>query len=66
VSTCKEGQPLLYAKVPHRQDISHNSSHNELNEYIEKNLHNFSNLKQIVLNGGKVQVAYDGLELFAD
>ncbi len=46
--------------------ISHNSSHNELNEYIEKNLHNFSNLKQIVLNGGKVQVAYDGLELFAD
>lgn len=41
--------------------LTHNHSHNEVSDYINKNLNNYENLKKIKANGGVVEPAYDGL-----
>lgn len=43
--------------------LTHNSSHEEVNEYIKEHLHLYENLNNIVKNGGIVEAAYDQLEL---
>lgn len=44
--------------------MSHDFFHSQIQEYIDKNLEQYKNLKKIVLSGGTVSPAFDGLELF--
>lgn len=44
--------------------MSHDFFHTQIQEYIDKNLDKYKNLKKIVLSGGTVSPAFDGLELF--
>lgn len=53
------------AKYTWLTHICHDNSHKQIQKYIEENLHKYSNLEQIVKNGGSVEPAYDGLVLEA-
>ena len=44
--------------------MSHDFFHSEIQDYIDKNLDQYKKLKKIVLAGGTVSPAFDGLELF--
>ena len=41
--------------------ICHTFSHEEICEYVKENLYKFPKLQKIVLAGGVVEPAYDGL-----
>lgn len=45
--------------------ITHNTSHIQIQQYIDTNLEKYPALMEIVKNGGSVSPAYDGLEITA-
>ena len=53
----------LNAKNVYLTHITHNKSHEEIQEYIDSVLDKYKNLCKIVAEGGVVQPAYDGLVL---
>ncbi len=63
-------QALAYADVIGAKHtwfthMTHNSSHEEIQKYIDDNLSAYRNLSSIVADGGSVSPAYDGLSLIS-
>ena len=63
LSQAMEAANKINCKNVYFTHLTHNHSHKEVNDFINKNLSKFENLQKIKADGGVVEAAYDGLKL---